>query len=125
MGVVAALLISLLPMLVSATAGSFRGVIVRGPDSNPRWIWVKGANGLLRKVAVDHARVTYDSGVPQGDRERQASMSMKTGAEVRVTADQDGDGEWRATTVEILKIKAPEPVIQPSERNMDNVRTSI
>jgi len=125
LGVAAALLISFLPAVLSATSGSFRGVIVRGPDDNPGWIWVKGANGMLRKVGVNHARVVYDSAVPQIDRERQPALSMKSGAEVRITADQDRDGEWRASKVEILKIKSAEPVIQPSERKMDNVRTSI
>ena len=125
LGVVAALFCALLPALSSAASGSFRGVIVRGPDVNPGWIWVKGANGLLRKVSINHARVVYDSAVPQNDRERQPLMSMKSGAEVRITADQDDDGEWQATKVEILRIKSSEPVIQPSERNLDNVRTSI
>jgi hypothetical protein len=125
LGIVAALLFAFMPALLSATSGSFRGVIVRGPDENPGWIWVKGANGLLRKVGVNHARVTYDSAVPTTERERQASRSMKSGAEVRVTADQNGDGDWQASRVEILKIKAAEPVIEPSERKLDNVRTSF
>ena len=124
-GLAAAFACTLLPLLVSATAGSFRGVIVRGPDDNPGWIWVKGANGQLRKVGIAKATVVYDTAVPRGDRERQPELSMKSGAEVRVTADQDGDGEWRASKVEILKIKSPEPVIEPSRRNLDNVRVSI
>ena len=81
---------SLFPALLTATSGSFRGVIVRGPDDNPGWIWVKGANGLLRKVGVNHAHVIYDDAVPQSDRERQPEMSMKSGAEVRVTAESVG-----------------------------------
>jgi hypothetical protein len=100
-------------------------VIVRGPEDNPGWIWVKGANGMLRKVGVERARVVYDRGVPSGDRERQPELSMKTGTEIRVTADQDGEGEWRASKIEILKTKSAEPVIEPSRRNLDNVRTSI
>jgi hypothetical protein len=124
-GLAATFVFSVLPILLSATAGSFRGVIVRGPDDNPGWIWVKGANGLLRKVGVAKATVVYDTAVPRGDRERQPELSMKSGAEVRVTADQDGDGEWRASRVEILKIKSAEPVIEPSRRNLENVRTSI
>ncbi len=114
-----------LPSLVCATTpGSFRGVIVRGQEDNPGWIWVKGANGMLRKVGVNGARVVYDDAVPRSDRERQPELSMKSGAEVRVTADQDEDGEWRASKIEILKLKAPAPVIQPSERNMDNIRST-
>jgi hypothetical protein len=119
------LIFALLPALLSATTGSFRGVIVRGPDENPGWIWVKGANGMLRKVGVSGARVLYDNTVANIDRERQPELSMKSGTEVRVTANQDSDGEWRASKIEILRIKSAEPVIEPSRRNMDNVRTTI
>ncbi len=122
-GLLVALLFSLLPALVGATPGSFRGVIVRGPDDNPGWIWVKGANGSLRKVGIDHARVVYDNAVPAAERQRQPEQSIKSGAEVRVTADQQ-DGEWHASKVEILKTKAAEPVIEPSRRKMDNIWTS-
>lgn len=121
---VAALLLLFLPAFLSATPGSFRGVIVRGQDENPGWIWVKSANGMLRKVGISGARVLYDDAVPQHARERQPELSIKSGAEVRITADQDGDGEWRASKVEILKLKAPEPVIEPSRRNMDKVRST-
>jgi hypothetical protein len=119
------LIFSLLPALLTAATGSFRGVIVRGPDENHGWIWVKGANGMLRKVGVSGARVLYDNAVPNIDRERQPELSMKSGAEVRVTANQDSDGEWRASKIEILKTKSAEPVIEPSRRNMENVRTTI
>lgn len=125
LAIVACLTFSLLPALLGATTGSFRGTIVRGPDVNPGWIWVKSANGILRKVGVSGARVLYDNTVPNIDRERQAELSMKSGAEVRVTANQDSDGEWRASRIEILKIKSAEPVIEPSRRNMDNVRSTI
>src|SRR5689334_8379109 len=123
--VAAVLLLALLPTLLHAVPGSFRGVIVRGPDTHPGWIWVKGANGMLRKVGVEGARVVYDTAVPDGDRERQPELSIKSGAEIRVTANQDNDGEWRASKIEILKIKSAEPVIEPSRRNMDNVRSTL
>ena len=121
---VSVLLLSLLPTTLCATPGSFRGVIVRGPEDSPGWIWVKSANGQLRKVGIDGASVVYDDAVPRTDRERQPEMSMKSGAEVRVTANQDGEGEWRASKIEILKLKGTEPIIQPSRRNMDNIRST-
>jgi hypothetical protein len=122
--VAACLLFLLLPPILTATPGSFRGVIVRGQEDNPGWIWVKGANGMLRKVGVNGARVIYDDAVPHVDRERHPEMSMKSGAEVRVTANQDDDGEWRASKIEILKLKSAEPVIEPSQRNMDKIRST-
>ncbi len=121
---VSVLLVGMLPSALFATPGSFRGVIVRGQDDNPGWIWVKSANGMLRKVGIEGAQVVYDDAVPGSAREHQPEMSMKSGAEVRVTANQDGDGEWRASKIEILKLKSTEPVIQPSRRNMDNIRST-
>ena len=76
----------------------------------------------MRKVGVNGASVVYDAAVPRSDRERRPEMSMKLGAEIRVTADQDGDGEWHASKIEILRTKTSEPVIEPSHRNMDNIR---
>lgn len=94
----------------SATAGSFRGVIVRGPENHPGWIWVKGANGALRKVEVTSAHVVYDSAIPARRREKQPAKAMRAGVEVRVTADLDRNGEWKALKVEILRIgAAPAP----------------
>ncbi len=121
---VSVLLLALLPSTLCATPGSFRGVIVRGQDDNPGWIWVKSANGQLRKVGIDGASVVYDDAVPRSDRELQPEMSMKSGAEVRVTASEDGEGGWRASKIEILKLKSAEPIIQPSRRNMDNIRST-
>ena len=122
--VAACLSFFVLPTLLNATPGSFRGVIVRDQADSPGFIWVKGANGMTRKVGVHGARVVYDDAVPREERERQPALSMKSGAEVRVTADQDGEGEWQASKIEILRIKAAEPVIEPSRRNMDNVRST-
>ena len=120
----ACLVLFLLPVFLHATPGSFRGVIVRDQGATPGFIWVKGANGMLRKVGVNGARVVYDEAIPRGDRERQPEKSMKLGAEVRVTADQDDDGEWQASKIEILKLKAAEPVIEPSHRNLENIRST-
>ena len=98
---------------------------MRGQEESPGWIWVKGANGMLRKVGVNGAQVVYDEAVPRSDREREPEKSMKLGAEIRVTADQGRDGEWRASKIEILKLKAAEPAVEPSRRNLDNVRSTL
>jgi hypothetical protein len=104
LGVSVGFVLLLVSGLLSATAGSFRGVIVRGPDNRPGWIWVAGAHGSLRQVEVSRASVVYDDAVPAAQRDRVPAKSIKTGVEVRVTADQDGNGEWRASRIEILKI---------------------
>ena len=117
---------SFLSPLLSAPIGSFRGVIVRGNGDNPGWIWVKGANGRLRKVGVSRARVVYDNAVPVVDRERQPELSMKPGAEIRITASQDRDGEWLASRIEILQVRSSEPAVPPpSRRNLDKVISTL
>ena len=124
LGLIAALIAFGLPALLSATAGSFRGIVVRGPDMNPGWIWVKGAKGSLRKVGINGAHVVYDNAVPRGERDQHPELSIQAGAEIRVTANQDVDGEWRASKIEILRIKADEPTVEPSHRSFENMRTS-
>ena len=92
----------------AAISGTFRGVIVHAPDgeTSQRWIYVQGRNGNLRRAEVSHARVLYAGSVPLRLRAKDPAKGLKEGAEVRVTASQDGDGEWRASRVEILKAGA-------------------
>ena len=118
------LVLLLFPAIAGATAGSFRGVIVRGPSDEPGWIWVRGAHSMLRKVEVSRAEVVYDKAVPSADRQQQARKSIKTGVEVRVTAEPDGHGEWRATRVEILNLRSVDPSLQPSSPGPGTFHTS-
>ena len=124
LGIFVALFVLLFPVLSFATVGSFRGVIVPGPSQQAGWIWVRGAHSTLRKVEVSRAEVVYDKTVPSSDRQRQPKMSIKMGVEVRVTAELDGGGVWRATKVEILNLKAADPVVQPSQRSLGTFRTT-
>jgi hypothetical protein len=103
--------------LVAAPAGSFRGVIVRAPDGEPQngWIYVQGRNGNLRRAEVSNAEVSYAASVPIRLRDKDPQRSLTEGTEVRVTAEQDGDGEWRATHVQILKIRN-RSWLQPAKR---------
>ena len=91
-------------LLVSATPGSFRGTIVDGPHGPEKgWIYVQGRNGMARRVEISKAQVMYDQDVPAAERRPKPEEALVAGAEVRVTAEQGSDGEWRASTVEILK----------------------
>ena len=96
----------LLP-LSAEISGTFRGVIVHPPrgEASHGWIYVQGRNGNLRRAEVSHARVLYAGSVPERLREQIPARSLKEGVEVRVTASQDGNGEWRASRVEILKVR--------------------
>jgi hypothetical protein len=91
--------------LLAGTPGVFRGTLVSGPGNEKidgRWIYVKGRNGSLRRVEISRAKVVYMDSVPETKREKMPETALKPGAVVRVTAEQDKDGEWRAEEVELL-----------------------
>ncbi len=104
--------------LAAPSPGIFRGVVIMGPDHEPGWIMVMGANGQMRRVGITRAQVVYDASIPVNSRQKKPELSIVHGAEVRVTAQQDGSGEWHATKVEILKLQADLPV-RPSARSED------
>ena len=104
------LVLSLVPALYAGTPGSFRGIVVNAPKghASPGWIYLRGANGMVRKVSVEQAAVSYNAKVPATQRHRKPEAALVAGADVRVTAMLSSDGEWRATKVEILgKRKVP------------------
>lgn len=84
--------------------GTFRGVVVRGPDQKSGWIYVAGRNDSLRRVEISRATVRYDDSVPVAVREKLARKSLVVGTEVRVTGEADGRGEWHASAIEILHL---------------------
>jgi hypothetical protein len=91
--------------MLAGTPGVFRGTLVQGPGKEKidgRWIYVKGRNGLLRRVEISRAKVSYQKSVPNAKREKLPELALKPGTEVRVSAEQDTDGEWRADEVEVL-----------------------
>ncbi len=115
-------LVLIVASLWAATPGTFRGVVILGPDHEPGWIMVQGANGQMRRVRINEAQVVYAESVPSKDRQQKPELSIVHGTEVRVTADQDENGEWRAHKVEILKLKA-DPPVEPSERS-ENIHST-
>jgi hypothetical protein len=94
----------LVAAVLAATPGSFRGTVVESDEARPEsgWIYVKGRDGGIRRVDISHALIAYadDAGQEQSGEPRR---DLVAGAEVRVTAEQGSDGEWRAKSVEILK----------------------
>ena len=88
-----------------AASGSFSGQVVNGPnlESGKKWVFVQAAKGLTRKVEISSARVSFDATVPKTSRSSKPEDAVREGAQVRVTASQDGQGEWKASAVEILK----------------------
>jgi hypothetical protein len=102
------------------TPGTFRGVVIHGPDVTPGWMYMKSANGQVRRVGISRAQVVYSETVPSSERQKVPALSIGSGTEVRVTAQQDKNGEWRATRIEILSLHG---VIEPSERS-ESVRAT-
>lgn len=90
----------------AATPGMFRGEIVGPPSGKEQkgWIYVASPRGMLRRVEITRARVTYAQEVPEEQRDREAARSLGPGVEVIVTAHQGDDGSWRATDIEILRL---------------------
>jgi hypothetical protein len=90
----------------------FQGTVVDPPTSQPAtpgWIFVQGRNHLLRHVEVSHAQIEFGSAIPAAQRHRCRMECLEVGQEIRVTANQDKAGEWRAERVEILHLRANSP----------------
>ena len=102
LGRTALLLLALSLPAGAGTPGIFRGTLMHSADGKPGWVYIQSRNGSMRRVEITHAQVTYANTVPA--RERAKKPSALQGAEVRVTAEQDGQGEWRARQIEILKL---------------------
>jgi hypothetical protein len=90
-----------------AAEGMFEGKVVSPPVSErsiPGWIYVQGRNHMLRRVEVAHAVVVFGKEVPASERRPCRMDCIEVGQEVRVIAEQDKSGEWRAKRVEILQL---------------------
>ena len=64
---------------------------------------MRSRNGGIRRVDISRAAIGYDETVPADQRKPSAGEQLVIGAEVRITAEQDSDGEWRASRIEIIK----------------------
>lgn len=99
----------LLPGSGWSAQGMFQGTVIDPPMSEPAtpgWIFVQGRNHMLRRVEVAHARIEFGSAVPASQRHSCRMECLEVGQEIRVTANQDKAGEWRAERVEILHLTA-------------------
>ena len=100
------LVISLTVPLI-ATDGTFEGRVVEPPRNQPQvrgWIYVQGRNHMLRRVDVLHAQIIVRGEVAVGRKHKCNLDCLSAGQEIRVTAELDHDGEWRAKRVEIIKL---------------------
>jgi hypothetical protein len=94
---------------VRSAEGIFQGKVVDPPVDEPvrpGWIFVQGGNHSLRRVEVAHAVIVFGQQVPSSQRRKCGPECLEVGQEIRVTANQDSAGEWRASRVEILRLTA-------------------
>ena len=104
---VSLLLLLGLSLAVFGADGVFQGRIVDPPANQPvtsGWIYVQGRNHALRRVEVSHAAIVFANDVPDDQRRKCGMECLIPGQEIRVIAEQDSAGEWRAKRVEILKL---------------------
>ena len=71
---------------------------------------------ILRVVYVRQAEVYYDDSIPVQRRKKVPARALTPGTEVRVTAEQDEGGDWRATEIQILKLSPTPPGAPGSHR---------
>lgn len=92
-------------LLWAGSAGEFRGTIALGPHASEheRWMYVESRNGMSRRVEISHAEVVYGEDVPTAQKHDRPQDALRPGTDVRVTAEEDGHGGWRAVRIEILK----------------------
>ena len=90
-----------------AVDGMFQGRVVNAPATvarKPGWIFVQGRNHMLRRVEVAHAVIVFGKNVPVSQRHKCDFHCLEVGQEVRIVAEKDGQGEWRAKRIEILRL---------------------
>ncbi len=88
----------------AGTPGSFRGYVIEGAHTRPGWVYIQSRNDMLRLVNVAAATVSYGDEIPVRLRQAHPRDSLRSGAEVRVLAEQDRSGNWQAQEVEILRL---------------------
>jgi hypothetical protein len=101
------LLLVLATGLYAGPSGTFLGTLVSafGSRSEARWIYVKGKNDVIRRVEISAAKVAYAESVPREQRKQPAADGLQPGTEIRVTAAEDANGEWRASRIEIVAVE--------------------
>ena len=107
---VAAFLATITLTAWAGTPGAFRGIVIPPPGSKAdpaesEWLYLEGPNHLVRRVALGKAPVVYGDEIPM--RQRRGRPQLIEGAEVRVTAEQDAEGEWHALRIEIIRLAPP------------------
>jgi hypothetical protein len=96
-------------LALAGTVGTFGGRVVKiATEQGDRWIYIKGSNGLGRRVEISRARIVYAEEVPASARAADPAADLRPGAVVEVTAELDARGEWRAQSIQIIRVARPD-----------------
>ncbi|HKW76131.1 MAG TPA: hypothetical protein VJN64_11450 [Terriglobales bacterium] len=112
--------------IVQASDGVFQGKIVDPPTAEPHregWIFVQGRNHMLRRVEVAHAEIVFGDQIPVSQRRKCKMDCLAAGQQIRVTAEQDSSGEWRAKRVEILQLTTNRTSLEPAQTKQRSAPT--
>lgn len=87
------------------TVGIFQGLVVSGSSrDSATYIYVQGKNGNVRRVRITGAKVYYADSIPAAQRIKTPLECLQEHPEVKVTAEQARNGEWKAQEIEIVKL---------------------
>jgi len=85
--------------------GIFQGLAIPGASHEAgKYIYVQGRNGSLRRVKITGAKVFYADSIPLSQRIKSPIECLQEHPEVKVTAEQDGSGEWKAREIVIMRL---------------------
>jgi hypothetical protein len=114
-------LLFMVPLTAANTSGVFRGVLVENPngEQGSGFVYLRARNGSMRKVETSKAEVAYDEGVPKEQQMGAAADALKPGADVRITAEQQSDGEWHATRIDIMSMEATKQMFMDNDKDDD------
>jgi hypothetical protein len=121
-------LLSLVWMLVAipvwaGPVGMFQGELMGSPQAG--WLYVKGRNGMLRRVELGKARILYGRAVPLERRDPNPTDELIKGAVVKVTAEQGADGEWRAREVVLVHLGSRGGAKEQSSARLNGLNRAI
>lgn len=115
-------LLFVVPVASAKTSGVFRGILVESPqgETPDRFVYLRSRNGSMRKVDTSKAQVAYDESVPKDQQTGAAADALKPGADVRITAEQESDGEWHASRIEIMGSQAKKQMFMDDDQDDDD-----
>ena len=114
-------LLFFVPLMAANTSGVFRGILVENPHGPTKgFVYLRSHNGNMRRVETSKATIAYDESVPKDQQTGTAADALKPGADVRITAEQEADGEWHASRIDIMGTQATKQMFLDDDDDNDS-----